>query len=80
MKSKEDRTGVLRRQLFQVVKHDLKKAPQVSLPSSHNLADVAPRSSQSADMDRLAELVAMRREGFLDASEFVAAKRNLLGL
>ena len=81
MKSKEDRTGVLRRQLFQVVTRDLKKAPPPS-PSNASPAGAAgsSHSPSFSAAKELAELSLLHRDGFLDADEFKAAKRQLLGL
>ena len=71
------RNSVFRRQLFQVVARDLKKAlapPMLAAP----LPLVAPGSPTR--MQGLRDVMAMYREGLLDAGEFKEAKRALLGL
>ena len=69
--------GVFRRQFFQVVERDLKKAlvvPMLAAP----LPLVAP--STPTGMQGLRDVMAMHREGLLNAEEFKPAKRVLLGL
>ena len=84
MKNKQDRTGVFRRQLFQVVVRDLKKvSPMLTAPlplvaSGDEEAIVTPGSANR--LQGLRDVMAMQREGLLDAEEFKAAKRALLGL
>ena len=87
MPKKEDRTGVFRRQLFQVVRHDLQKIqpmasvgpmlPLTAVPAALPPSGVAPEPD-AVGMAQLRELVQMHREGFLDPDEFKAAKRKLL--
>jgi hypothetical protein len=86
MKNKQDRTGVFRRQLFQVVVRDLKKiSPMLAAPLPLVASGDAPREAivtpgSPGRMQGLKDVMAMRREGLLDDEEFKTAKRTLLGL
>ena len=81
MKSPHDRTGVFRRQLFQVVSHDLLKVqPSVAQSTAAATSPGTGRADMSAGVTKLAEIVQMHRDGLLDPDEFKAAKRQLLGL
>ena len=78
------RNSVFRRQLFQVVVRDLKKVSP--MPAAHlplvaigdEEAIVTPGSAER--LQGLRDVMAMHREGLLDAEEFKAPKRALLGL
>ena len=80
--------GVFRRQLFQVVERDLKKAlvvPMLAAPLPLVAFGDAPQEAiltpgTPTRMQELRDMMAMHREGLLDAEEFRTAKRVLLGL